>query len=164
MPRMEEVAVEYMSKSLTTLPMTNDVLLGTRFDAPWLGTYEQWLDWHRGNRDFLQALNVHVSWFTYSKDRPAIQTQIVENVRQSVVHNGARLLQQDFRTGDWKILTDSNQEESVRGELVFASSPLLQSMQQVLKRMIAFHRFTSFNRESMLARKSVVYSRYFERD
>ena len=156
-PTEEEEQIEKRRGSLTTLPMGNDVLFGERYDAPWLGAYEHWLDWHRGNRIFLEAEQEQGPWFVRQKDFPALQTHIVEELQRDVARNGARFLKQDVRTGDWRILTGMDRVERLQNELVYSGRPLLHSIQEVSKRMIAFYRFTSSLRGSAMAKKSVVF-------
>lgn len=156
--RDEEERVMTDLSGPTTLPIARDVLLGTRFDAPWLGAYERWLDWHPGNRRFLKALKQYAPDFTYYKNAsPIFQNNIRNTIRDNVTRNGARFLRQDYRTGDWRILNLVDQDEILNQELVYASRPALQHLNRAFKRMIALYRFTSVYREAWLARSSVVY-------
>ena len=86
----------------TTQPERHDVLFGTRFDAPFLGAYDRWLDYHPGNKEYNNAIE-HVSTFAGSYDGlPVVfEEQVVASVLDSV--KPGRLLLQDWQSGDWKV-------------------------------------------------------------
>lgn len=130
------------SKGVTTMPNRNDVLLGTRFDADFLGSYNQWLDFHPGNSVYRRATSSLAPSFakninSVSLWRQSIAQQVIEELRAT----GGRFLWQDFSTGDWLVLTASERSEAVMSDLVTASIQAIAAIRPVVDRMIALQRF-----------------------
>ena len=124
---MEEELVGVVSSGPTTFPSTLDVLLGTRFDAPWLGAYERWLDGHPGNRRFQQVIS-------------------------------ELFLQQDYRTGDWRVQTVQDNQRTVQLELACAALPVLEALRTRLDRSMDLLRFGTVLRSTALARKAALFA------
>ncbi|KAL7569918.1 hypothetical protein ACA910_008581 [Epithemia clementina (nom. ined.)] len=166
-PTMEEDTLDIVSQGPTTYPSTLDVLLGTRFDAPWLGAYEHWLDGHPGNRQFRDLVNrlapsyettaaTTLSAFRHQgKPTSSLDDSIINSV---IVGTKGRFLQQDYRTGDWRVQTSQEARRTVQLELACASSPLLSSLRTTLDRSIALYRFGTTLRLTALARKASVFA------
>jgi hypothetical protein len=147
----------FISDGPTTFPANNDALIGTRYHAKFLGMYEDYLDWHTGNRPYLQAVQARAPLYqAYQHSASDFDARIVYDVRQSVTKSKGRFLQQDYRTGDWRIMSDEEVEAAIRRDLMFEASPARRALRPLLRRMIALGRF-GFGRETILMRKSVVY-------
>ena len=156
-PILTDEELAFVSSGPTTFPANNDVMFGTRYDAKFLGQYEKYLDWHKGNKPYLRAIRGYAPLYpTYQRLPADFDRQLVQGVVESVTQTNGRFLEQDYRTGAWKILSDEETEARVRRDLAYAASPAKKALRQVLRRMIALGRF-GFGRETMLARNGVVY-------
>lgn len=151
----EELA--FISQGPTTFPANNDALLGTRYHAKFLGMYEDYIDWHTGNRPYLRAVQARAPLYeAYQRSASDFDARIVYDVRHSVTKSKGRFLEQDYRTGDWRIMSDEEIEVAIRRDLMFEASPARRALRPLFRRMIALGRF-GFGRETVLMRKSVVY-------
>lgn len=155
--RAQEIMV---SNGPTTLPTRNDVLIGTRFDAEFLGSYSQWLDYHPGNVKFRQAATEHASMFAMCKRYigPSAARGIIEKVVDPIRNNlQGRFLQQDFRTGDWRVMTESEVYDAVAEELIVAAEDdngALSVAYETLDRLIADNRFGPRRTQRTMAHSS----------
>ena len=163
---LEQELVGIVSSGPTTYPSSVDVLVGTRFDAPWLGAYEHWLDGHPGNQRFRQMIKRFVPMYktiqiasTFLDERQNLVSTLVDSVITATTdETGGRFLHQDYRTGDWRIQTIQETERTVQLELTCLASPLLSFLRTTLDRTIALYRFGSIQRSTALARKAAVYT------
>ena len=128
-----------MLEEPTTLPERNDVLIGTRFDADFLASFNRFLDHHPGNQEWLSGVEhaVHMSASADVLQRHAAR-EIVDELQQS---SGARFLLQDYATGAWKIMSQSKAVEETRRAIVMRAKPLVGHLATHLKHRLADHRF-----------------------
>lgn len=127
----------------TTLPQRSDVLIGTRLDADFLGSYDRWLDYHPGNAVFRQLVADVMASLHPAKN--ALQTEfgkrLVNVVVDQITKRDGRFLLQDYRTGDWRILSDGEALEIVQTEILAASSGVMAAIRKSIDHMIADYRF-----------------------
>lgn len=156
----EELAL--VSDGPTTFPANHDVLFGTRYDAKFLGMYEDYLHWHRGNKPYNRAIEANAPFYESYKRLPAsFDARLLLNVINPVARINGRFLQQDYRTGYWRVLSANEIEVFVRKDLAYAAVPARKALRQTLRRMIALGRF-GFGRETAMMRKGVVYAHQLE--
>ena len=133
----------------TTLPVKDDVLIGSRFDATFLGAYDPWLDNHTGNVVFRSAVADYATLVKSYGGLPDIFSQQLVN---SIVETSkGRFLEQDWRNGHWKVMTVKELKEHVRIALNVASSKLLKSLQKSIAFMLSKYRFGILVRSTTLA-------------
>lgn len=131
-----------VSRGPTTYPTKDDVLLGSRFDAPFLGSYDDWLRYHTGNDVFLEATSELAPFYrTYRGLDPVFGHSIEESVLQVVKERDGRFLQQDFRSSDWRLLSDEEVNLVIREELMVQSSEALSQVRKTLRYFVADWRF-----------------------
>jgi hypothetical protein len=127
----------------TTLPQRSDVLIGTRLNADFLGSYDRWLDYHPGNAVFRQLVSNVVASLRPAKD--VLQTEfgqrLVYVVVDQVTERDGRFLLQDYRTGDWRILSDVEALEIARSEILATSNGAMAAIRKSIDHMIADYRF-----------------------
>lgn len=131
-----------VSKGPTTMPTRWDVLIGTRFSAEFLGSYRRWLDFHPGNVEFQAAVQDVSDSFEYFKNMESkVQARIVRWVVNEIHQNEGRFLIQDYITGDWRLLLDSEAFVEVAAVLMKATSPLISAIVSRLDVLIDDYRF-----------------------
>eukprot|EP00977_Amphora_coffeiformis_P003855 scaffold768_cov166-Amphora_coffeaeformis.AAC.13 len=161
MSKSEELTL--VSDGPTTFPANNDVLFGTRYDAKFLGMYEDYLHWHKGNKPYNRAIQANAPFYESYQRLPAeFDARLLENTIGSVEKTKGRFLQQDYRTGSWHVLSAEEIEAHVRRDLAYAAVPVKAALRTTLRRMIALGRF-AFGRETILMRKGVVYLHLLEK-
>jgi len=148
-----------ISSGPTTFPNAWDVLIGTRFDTHWLGTYEHWLEGHPGNTRFLASVHSLAPLYATScqGDLPAIFCDSLINTVIESIHIG-RFLQQDYRNGDWRVQTAEETKVETKVHLAKFSSRQMKELITYLDRSIAQYRFGTLLRTSTLARNAAVYA------
>ena len=122
----------------TTLPQRSDVLIGTRFDAPFLGSYDQWLDFHPGNLRLKKWAKQHAEY--YKSNHNSALWPLFEHSQQKDLAKG-RFLLQDYRTGDWRIVDESQKREIIRRELQEQAYIVLRELRKGISWMMADLRF-----------------------
>lgn len=158
--RSEELAL--ISSGPTTFPANNDVLFDTRYDAKFMGKYERYMDWHKGNKPYLKALCANAPFYESYQRLPEIfDNRLVETVLDSVYKTHGRFLQQDYRNGAWLVMSNDEIETQLRRDLSYAVSGAKTALRTPLRRMIAMGRF-GFGRETAMQRKGVVYLHLLE--
>jgi hypothetical protein len=124
----------------TTYPTRQDVLVGSRFDAPYLSSFNHVLDYHPGNLEFetaLQAFGI---------------TMIQAYMSQPVQGVTPRFLQQDWQTGFWSLMTDDETKDYIARQVHANQYPWIGRLDEHLKIVLADARF-GLGRETILARK-----------
>eukprot|EP00532_Pseudo-nitzschia_australis_P011080 CAMPEP_0168237214 /NCGR_PEP_ID=MMETSP0140_2-20121125/20072_1 /TAXON_ID=44445 /ORGANISM="Pseudo-nitzschia australis, Strain 10249 10 AB" /LENGTH=1086 /DNA_ID=CAMNT_0008170843 /DNA_START=142 /DNA_END=3402 /DNA_ORIENTATION=+ len=140
----------------TTLPGRSDVLIGTRFHTRAIGAYRKWLDYHPGNC----VLNAFVDTYGGKKFYQSLLLQKKENYTTSLLpvsltdqlalsafdtiqkQHGGRFVMQDYRSGDWKILSEAESMEYIHSRLfVGGENTLLGSLQEETDLMLNRYRF-----------------------
>lgn len=120
------------SNGLTTMPTRNDVLVGSRFDAPYLGAYSRWLDYHPGNVEFQNQI-------LKCKNIPSVlDVACLDNI---ITSQKGRLLEQDWTNGDWRIMTQLEIHQYTYMALTKARNYMIEKMVNSLAILIAHNRF-----------------------
>jgi len=145
----------------TTLPTRNDVLVGSRYDAEFLGSYNMWLDYHPGNVLLRDVAATHASIYVAYRTKGLGQT-VLQQVAKQVQKNGGRFLGQDYTSGDWIVMDTEESLETIAGALVAASSKKLAAVLVEVNRMIAYHRFGP-RRHWAISRASHIMLRHLRR-
>ena len=144
----------------TTLPERMDVLFGTRYDAPFLGYYNRWLDFHPGNRIFSTAIQSRTHLYgLYDKGADSLfLTALLQEVFDEVVEDTSRgrFLQQDHLSGDWVHLSDDDALRMIRLALATESTVLSRRLHQTIKFLVADARFGR-HRGSALALETTIF-------
>ena len=121
-PPVEQMSKEdpTVSKGPTTVPHRSDVLVGTRLHTRKIGAYSSWMDYHPGNREFLQYVSHYGGkiFRSYEQGLPSIFSErLIENAVNVIASRHGRFLQQDYRTGDWRLMTGAERQDHVRLKL-----------------------------------------------
>jgi hypothetical protein len=148
----------------TTLPERMDVLWGTRYDAPYLGSYNQWLDYHPGNRILKASIASRAPLYPmYNTNEkyhsPVILLQrLIQDIVDEVAKqtDGGRFLRQDHRSGDWVVLEMADAMEMIRRALATESNMVLKNVNQQIDYLVADFRFAA-HRGTALAIESTLY-------
>mmetsp|Transcript_491 Transcript_491/g.788 ORF Transcript_491/g.788 Transcript_491/m.788 type:complete len:957 (+) Transcript_491:197-3067(+) len=93
-------------KRMSTLPSRKDILIGRRFDSPYLASYNKITSYHKGNMIWKSVISEASMTFSIPF---ADKTQIVHNIVVEMFNNGSRFLMQNS-IGDWTILSKVESE------------------------------------------------------
>jgi len=145
-PFPAEVDVPQLSQ--TTLPDRADVLIGSRFDASYLASFNHVLDYHPGNRRLLREI---LPWFG-SKH----VDMVMALVGTPVDGVASRFLKQEYHTGYWTVMNPSDRRQTIKELLLEQENPLIRRLSTVLKGQLADARF-GLARDTVLAKKHVPY-------
>lgn len=141
----EDESISNEMASLTgplTLPQRDDVLVGSRFDARFLGAFDRWLDYHPGNIWFRATVAENTDYYRdYSGLPDVFRREIVTTVETAMTQIRGRFLSQDYQAGLWTVMPNVESRNYVRQSLVAASSKLLTSLNQEISYMLAEYRF-----------------------
>mmetsp|Transcript_4710 Transcript_4710/g.9146 ORF Transcript_4710/g.9146 Transcript_4710/m.9146 type:complete len:961 (+) Transcript_4710:168-3050(+) len=121
----------------TTVPSVYDVLIGSRFDSRDIGAYNNFLNYHPGNKRFSDWIDASTEAFT---DSPILQHALISSIVNDISKNGGRFLQQN-EIGFWVRLPGTESAEYTRKQLVKRSNPLLAALDEELAFMIADARY-----------------------
>mmetsp|Transcript_43523 Transcript_43523/g.52753 ORF Transcript_43523/g.52753 Transcript_43523/m.52753 type:complete len:362 (+) Transcript_43523:322-1407(+) len=148
--RWEELDV-MISAGPTTLPQRNDVLLGSRYSANFLGAYDRWLDYHPGNTVFrqvtFQMAQLYDDLVVTASD---LGQALLGQVESVITRKNGRFLEQDYRTGDWRVMSDKKISRAIHEELLAARRPIVGTLKRQIEYAIADCRF-GFRRGTALA-------------
>ena len=166
-----------ISQGLTVMPSRRDVLVGTRYDTKTIGSYSRWLDYHPGNEAFLEDITNRMMmvkgsgatgvggagggrslYRSYEIGLPPIfHRWIIQSVITNIEKYDGRFLQQDYRTGDWKLMDEIETRDYVR--LILTSGTNGAVSAEVLREinfLLGTYRFGN-SRGTGLARHSQMY-------
>jgi len=118
-----------------TLPRRSDVLIGTRLNTKAIGAYNTWLEYHPGNRIFDQFIEAHggTGGFYHSllptnsetnQTTSGLPSGFSERLVVSAFdmiakhHGGGRFLMQDYRFGDWLLLSEAESRDYIKRRLL----------------------------------------------
>jgi hypothetical protein len=142
---------------LTTFPAAEDVLIGSRFDAKWMGTFERYLDWHKGNIVYRGEIDSRAALYGSYASLPAtFRDRLVEDTLREIDGIRGRFLQQDYRTGNWHIMSEESVVAKVQEDLLFKATPVKHAVGRIIDRYIADNRFGKL-RETVMGVKASVY-------
>ena len=139
----------------TTLPTRNDVLVGTRYDADFLGSYNMWLDYHPGNELLRDLATLHAATYTAYRTT-GLRRNVVHSIVDQILMTDGRFLGQDYLSGDWIVMNAIDAAGTVMAALLVASSDRLASVLTKIDWMIADHRFGP-RRELAMAKASQIF-------
>ena len=129
----------------TTFPTRQDVLVGSRFDAPFLASYNDVLQYHPGNQRLNQIMKQFQHWDQYL----AVEATLNQFYRP--VHGiTSRILLQDYTAGFWTL--HRNPREHVRRTMMSIQKPILGHLNIHLDQVLAESRF-GIHRDTIMARK-----------
>ena len=133
----------------TTFPERVDVLIDTRFDSPYLGSYARWIDYHPGNAVYRRAVREASEYFgSYHELPPAFQGTLEKDVLNSM---SGRMLKQDWQTGDWMVMSEATRDRRIRHDIAAESNKVLGALDMTINVLLARNRFDVPHRESALA-------------
>jgi hypothetical protein len=135
------------------IPERDDVLVGTRFDAKFLGGYDRWLNYHPGNTLYGAAVAHSAEYYENYAGLPKVfANQLVSDIISLMTRRG-RFLYQDYRSGVWRVMSDKEVRDHVRMSLLVENSSLLAILNKEVAYMLADYRF-GLKRGTALARHS----------
>ena len=117
----------------STLPRRSDVLINTRMNTKTIGMYKAYFDYHPANRILDQFVGAYggIGGFYHSllpinsenqtvSELPSdLSDQLVQSAFDMITkhHGGGRFLMQDYRTGDWYVLSEEDSIAYIRRNL-----------------------------------------------
>ena len=123
-------------KEPTTFPERSDVLLGTRYDAEFLASFNHFLDGHPGNQVWKARVQEAARLpMTVLQKHAAVE--MVEDLHL----RGMRFLRQDWATGAWRWLGHEAAVRETQWSIREQSRPLLHHLQTHLRNRLAELRF-----------------------
>eukprot|EP00536_Pseudo-nitzschia_multiseries_P009606 jgi/Psemu1/201123/e_gw1.272.73.1 len=143
----------------TTLPTRADVLIGTRYHTKAIGAYNKWLDYHPGNRVFNQFVDsyggngkfYHSLLVRKNKNKNQTASLLPASFTDQLAlsafdtirkRHGGRFVMQDYRSGDWKILSDNECMEYIHSRLFIGNeNTLLGVLKEETDLMLNRYRF-----------------------
>lgn len=132
----------------TTFPERHDVLIATRFDADFLGSFNRFVDFHPGNR----------LWQELISEAAALPHAALHDVAEYIVREinehkesglASRFLWQQPETGAWILMTEADAVKLTERALIEAKKPLAAKLSLGLKRRLADARFSSLQGTAM---------------
>ncbi len=126
---------------LTTLPTRYDVLIGSRFDTPYLASFNHLLDYHPGNKELIKAVSAFESH--------ELVLAFMSQPRQGVT---PRFLKQDWQTGYWSLVSPRETVDYIRRQLYVKHNPLIARLDEFIKITLASSRFGP-RREKAISRR-----------
>ena len=123
----------------TTFPEREDILVGSRFDAPYLASFDKVLEYHPGNQMLQRAM-----------DEEGMK---MPSLLQAYVRPG-RFLQQDYKTGYWILMTREETLTYLARQVYAHHHPLTARLDQHLKQVLSDARF-GWQRNTIMAQRFV---------
>lgn len=137
----------------TTVPEKNDVLIGCRFDSRDLAAYDNFLDYHPGNRAWLKGISSLADAYpSFVQLPPAFRDALVNRAVEETLKNENRFLLQN-KLGDWSVLPKRSSREYTLREVVKTSNPLVRALDREIAYMLADSRFGLMLRNTKLGQK-----------
>ena len=134
----------FITQGATTFPSRFDVLVDTRYHSETLGAYARWPEFHPGNK----LLRNHILSYpkgmyrSYEDGLPPIFSEWVINQTISTVSDShGRFLQQDYRTGDWRLMSSSEIQSFLRLDLISHESNWLLQLKRNIDFFFAKYRY-----------------------
>ncbi|CAJ1923193.1 unnamed protein product [Cylindrotheca closterium] len=130
-------------KGPTTVPLRTDVLVGTRLASKTIGVYSRWHDFHPGNRKFMKDVSAFGGKFFRSLETsfPILADTVVQGAMQDIQYDNGRFLQQDYRTGDWRLMSEAESLEYIRMKLFFGTNTVEAAIKGEIDYLLGDYRF-----------------------
>lgn len=136
---MNPSAFEITPNIPTTVPRRKDVLFGTRFDSRFIGSYNNFLDYHPGNLLWHNTIESYSS-LHYLNLPPSLQSQIAYRLSNSINVSGGRfLLQNEF--GQWSEMRLSDVCERTKRRMFHRNNGIIYALDQEVSFLMADARF-----------------------
>lgn len=152
---------------VTTLPRRSDVLIGTRFHTKAIGAYRTWLEYHPANRvldGFVESYGGSGKFYqTLLRSNNETSLSLTHDLVSSAMdtiqkRRGGRFLMQDYRYGDWKILSDTESREYLHSRLYVGSdNSVLGAIKQETEFLLDRYRFGVPRKTLSMSRKSQLF-------
>ena len=136
---------DFVQLQNTTLPENIDILIGSRFDSPYMGIHGNILQYHNRRFDAL------VKSFTGIPKEIAI-TSVYDRSMQMMNGVSPRFLKQDYRSGYWTVMDEAESKDFIHRAIVIAQNPLQGVLSSVLKSFLSECRFGTL-RDTVMAQK-----------
>lgn len=133
----------------TTLPERHDVLISTRFDADFLASFNRFLDFHPGNRNW-QGMITAASSLPNNLLGPASKSIVRDILGQKEAGLSSRFLLQDPSSGYWSILSEDEASKETQRALLGRGNPLIGALSTQAKYLLSDSRF-GVNRGTAMA-------------
>ena len=134
----------------TTVPHRMDYLIGSRFDTPYLESFNHMLDYHPGNVELNELID-EVATTTHM--RPTTTPLPIELCIPAILQQfDYRMLQQDYVTGYWIVMNDTQTKEKLRQLILKRRNRLVDHLHNHLLEVLADSRFGRL-RETVLAKQ-----------
>ena len=141
-----------ISRGPTTLPVRQDVLIGTRMNTRKLGAYRYWMEYHPGNQIFYDSVDIYGGplYRSYERGLPKVfSEELITETFKTINQTGGRFLQQDYRTGDWRWLNRAETVEYIRLKLFIGNASLLDALKDSLDLLLDECRFEIYRGTSL---------------
>ena len=169
-PNQNEVWVDdpTVTHGLSVMPTRRDVLVGTRLASKTIGAYSRWLDFHPGNEAFLADVDKMMMkssrgvggrslYKSYELGLPpAFHRGVLQSMIDNIAEFEGRFLQQDYRTGVWRLMNKDETREYVRLMLVAGTFGISSEIKREIDFLLGKYRFESL-RGTSLARLSQIH-------
>ena len=134
----EEWSIPKKATLPTTLPERMDVLIGSRFDAKFLGSYNNFLDYHPGNKYWKILVKKFSQFYPLELAQQGIQQAWQDQPIKGVL---PRMLLQDYATGNWGALSEDATISMTRKYIRAHQSRVVDGLWTHLKEVLANSRF-----------------------
>jgi hypothetical protein len=125
----------------TTAPEGRDVLVGSRYDARFLRGFDGFLDFHPGNEAFSELVKARAPYFKSYVGLPGVFSEKVLDSVYSLTMARGRFVQQDYRSGDWRVMSGDEGREHTRVALLAEGTKALGVINQEISYLLAEWRF-----------------------
>ncbi|KAL3905238.1 MAG: hypothetical protein SGILL_009756 [Bacillariaceae sp.] len=125
---------------ITTVPDRMDILIGTRFDANYLASMNDMLDYHPGNREWTRMVQETAAFPGIDVSSSVLVDQVMSPSKpyQGVIR---RFLLQDYATGYWTVMNKEEALKETRQALMMEKTPLLKPLASHWRQVLADARF-----------------------
>jgi hypothetical protein len=125
---------------ITTVPERMDVLVGSRFDADYLASMNEMLDYHPGNREWKRMIHNAAGFPNLDIASQVMVNEVTSNTK---LYNGVirRFLLQDYATGYWTVMDKGEAIKETKRALMMEKSPALKPLAYHWKQVMADARF-----------------------
>jgi Phytanoyl-CoA dioxygenase (PhyH) len=146
---LDDTAVrEHLQGRTTTVPDRMDVLIGSRFDTPYLASMNDMLDYHPGNKEWNRIIQ-DTAGFPLVDVASQVLVDQVTSIAKPLHGVPRRFLLQDHATGFWTVMSKAEAETEAKRALKMAEAPLIAELTSYWKEVLADSRFGLFRETAM---------------